>query len=400
MPFLPGGSPRPQGGGWFKLPGSAKKTHPKEESVSEKLIRDLDELEPDVKRPRESDKLAKFMTGLSSELSTGGYKQTATFVRGFSAVAQFALPALVAAWYLYSGLYTTLYTIYRVAPKNLIKVAFGFCLCFFGGAFWASLAAIEAARQLGGARMWNELLVLGEELGRVKEANSADDRLDRDRDGVADVDQMGASELVKHKARVAMRAVEEPRRVQAAVTFLWSAWVSILMTLRFAFARYIAIALALVEMLRTPTARFVGPALGMLLGRDLLKWVPVIIESTLSLIAFLVVCYITSVIKAFYAALRGGEMFAEGLFGFLHGRGLLHKVKFLAEVVEKPDETWADEILGVSLAAAGFWYQLTAGFSLPFPVNIVLAPLSFVEWAIRLNVFQGRDGMLSPAPGM
>ena len=328
MPFLPGGPPRPKDGGFFRLPGSAKKRdamHAKEESMSEKLIRGLDELDPDVKRPRENDKLAKFMEGISGELSSGGYPQAASFVRGFAAVADFAMPVLAAAWYLYSWLYATLYTIYRVAPKNLIKVAFGFCLCFFGGAFWASLAAIEAARQLGGARMWNELLVLGQELDRVKEANSADDRVDADRDGVADVDTLGASELVKRKARVAMLAVEEPRRVQAAVTFLWSSWVSILMTLRFEFARYIAIALALVEMLRTPTARLIGPALGLLLGRDLLKWVPVIIESVLSLLAFLVVCYITTIIKAFYTALRGGEMFAEGLFGFLHGRGLLHK---------------------------------------------------------------------------
>ena len=74
------------------------------------------------------------------------------------------------------------------------------------------------------------------------------------------------------------------------------------------------------------------------------------------------------------------------------------QVKFLAEMVEKPEETWADEILGASLAAVGFWYQLTAGFSLPFPVNIILAPLSFVEWAIRLQIFQGKDGLLSSGP--
>ena len=45
-----------------------------------------------------------------------------------------------------------------------------------------------------------------------------------------------------------------------------------------------------------------------------------------------------------------------------------------------PDDSNLDEIVGYVLAAAGFVFQLQAGFALVFPLNLVLLPLTTVEW--------------------
>ena len=48
--------------------------------------------------------------------------------------------------------------------------------------------------------------------------------------------------------------------------------------------------------------------------------------------------------------------------------------------------TWVDEFLMVVLAGAGFTTQIMEGFSLVFPFNIILLPLSIVEWILRIQI--------------
>ena len=35
----------------------------------------------------------------------------------------------------------------------------------------------------------------------------------------------------------------------------------------------------------------------------------------------------------------------------------------------------------------GFWSQFWSGFSLPFPLNILLLPVRLMEWGLRVVVF-------------
>jgi len=46
-------------------------------------------------------------------------------------------------------------------------------------------------------------------------------------------------------------------------------------------------------------------------------------------------------------------------------------------------ETMLDEFVGWGLAALGFLFQISFGFHLPFPFNIVLFPLTVTEHSIR-----------------
>lgn len=43
------------------------------------------------------------------------------------------------------------------------------------------------------------------------------------------------------------------------------------------------------------------------------------------------------------------------------------------------DESYADEVLAAVIALSGLYFQFSKGFSPPFPLNIVLLPLSFAE---------------------
>ena len=93
------------------------------------------------------------------------------------------------------------------------------------------------------------------------------------------------------------------------------------------------------------------------------------------------------IISAIQSALRGGLMFSRGLLNYINKRGFK---SFLGLSLEH-ESTYADEVVGYSLAVFGFWVQWNLGFSLPFPLNYVLWPLDLVEWYIRYELSTGGD---------
>ena len=63
---------------------------------------------------------------------------------------------------------------------------------------------------------------------------------------------------------------------------------------------------------------------------------------------------------------------------------LKHKLIHVGE-----EDTHADEILGFGTAALGFLFQLRYGFTVPFPLNIALLPISVTESIITWMVATG-----------
>ena len=49
-------------------------------------------------------------------------------------------------------------------------------------------------------------------------------------------------------------------------------------------------------------------------------------------------------------------------------------------------DTYVDELAGGILAFIAVVTQLSFGFGVPFPLNIILLPVTFVEWALRFVV--------------
>jgi hypothetical protein len=265
-------------------------------------------------------------------------------------------------------------------------MVFGACLCFFGGHYFASLAAIEAFRVFGWQTVLENLRVVAAQASKVAEANAKDDEIDADHDGVADVEEMSPSELVHHKVALAMKVVEEPARLQSAIGALYAAYISVLATLRLEFARTTALALSIVDMSRFTIMRiFAGPLMHAL-GPDLKHWAETIVSTTISFVAILIAWYAQMVISSFYSALRGGKMFAEGLFDLLDEKGWIQKLPCFKSGYD-PDATFLDEYTGYAIAALGFSYQFVTLYQLPFPINIVFLPLDIVEYFLRYQIY-------------
>mmetsp|Transcript_14706 Transcript_14706/g.51575 ORF Transcript_14706/g.51575 Transcript_14706/m.51575 type:complete len:360 (-) Transcript_14706:136-1215(-) len=281
-----------------------------------------------------------------------------------------------------------LYKIYKILPTNILQIIFGVGLCFFGGCYFASIAAIEAALNLGGPDMWDHLTTCYNEVANVGVANTADDQVDMDKNGIMDVKEMGTNELINHKAKVAMMSVKEPQKLQQAVLSIMNIYLAVIATLKFEFAKTVAVCMGVANMLSLPACRIFGPLLCAVMGPELNHWVPAMIDTTIKIIAVWVATFIQSIISAFYSGLRGGKLIAEGFFNICTERGWMEKFPdFLVTKPFDPDKSYLDEVISYPIAAAGFYYQFTHGFALEFPLNLICLPLTIVEWFLRFQIY-------------
>ena len=74
-----------------------------------------------------------------------------------------------------------------------------------------------------------------------------------------------------------------------------------------------------------------------------------------------------------HKAMRGGLMFSRNILSYLDQMNYIH--------IDHED-TIIDEIVGYAFAFLGVWFQLSLGFSIPFPLNIVLFPFTIMEYTL------------------
>jgi len=338
------------------------------------------EMYTEIGKTWESMRAAKFTETLNAEDDTMPKKALKCFMT-------YLMKPLIIVLMIYVFIARMLYKVYQVLPIHLLEMIFGVGLCFFGGVYFASIAAFEAFRNFGGQLLIDELALCWEQALLVKAANEEDDKKDLDKNGVADVQEMGYNELITHKAKMAMMAVDKPERLMKASEYLFTAWVAVIATLKSQFAKTVAIALGIADQLQLPAIQILGPTLAMLLGKDLAHWTAPIIGTTIKVIAVVISSYIQAVISAFYSGIRGGRLFGEA---FMYGV-LPYVSPYLPECMGlksfNPEESYIDEIVGFPLAAAGFYYQLTNGFALEFPYSLIMLPCTIVEWIIRWHIY-------------
>jgi len=342
---------------------------------------DPERLPPPKQKKTESERIASFLTEVGGNVNPQAGECLKKAEPAFVAVIQ--VITIVAP--IYKQIYTKIYEVYVILPKNVIQMIFGLCLCFFGGTYVAAIAAVEAFRQLGWQTVSTNLVVVQKQAALILEASKKDDKVDDDGDGVADVDQIEARALVQRKIQVGMKAITEPDRLQTACGALFTSYLAVLATLRLEFARTTAFALGIVEMAKFPIIRIVSPTVAATLGADLAHWTQSIIESSLTFVAVIFAWFLQQIISAFYSGLRGGRMFADGLIAELEERDLMSKVPLIKQPFD-PDESFLDETIGYAIAAVGFIFQITNGFRLPFPLNIIFLPLTILEWILRLQI--------------
>ena len=105
--------------------------------------------------------------------------------------------------------------------------------------------------------------------------------------------------------------------------------------------------------------------------RSVRRWQ--IINVTLNLIAMAIAWYLMAVVASVYSGLRGGRMFADGLFGLLAD---FKVVEYFPESWQPALRPWLttetsiiDEGVMYLLAGAGIYSQVFSNFEIFFPLN-------------------------------
>jgi len=280
-------------------------------------------------------------------------------------------------------------------------------LCFFGGTYVASLAAIEAFRNMGGERLLDELLFVYAELKKVHYANekaeaaAAADSEDDNKTFDELLAEEKYAEIAQKKIYLGMTVITEPKKLENAIGSLWSAYIAVLATLSLQFAKVIALALGMAETVKPLFERVFVPILEYVLDPQLHHWIKSIISTTLNLLIMWIAFYVIAVVASVYSGLRGGRMFAIALMGLVIEQKYVDKIPnewlrghvagwFEEEKNEKGEVTgyrgYLDEVIGYALAAAGIYTQITSNFAIFFPLNLVLFPLTLIEWILRYQI--------------
>lgn len=119
------------------------------------------------------------------------------------------------------------------------------------------------------------------------------------------------------------------------------------------------------------TDRYAVPHIEGVLPDDYKKWAKPAVDAIVRSLAISSAWFLQRVISAVHSAMRGGLMLSRNILEYLSKMEIIHI---------KHDETMLDEAIGYAVAAMGLYFQLSWGFSIPFPLNILLFPFSCLEY--------------------
>lgn len=255
-------------------------------------------------------------------------------------------------------------------PTLLLPAFCGLIMCFFGGSFFTLIAAVEAYRMCGYETSVQCVKDIYTDFTAFAEANKEDDSKDDDNDGIADVKQRSKQELLTRKTLLFLKTVD-PKRLTMAISGLNAGFLAVVATLKLQFAKAITLGSAIGSILDKYAQAYVAPVLEAMLPAEYKKWARPLIEYSVKSFAISVAWFIQRVLSAFHSAVRGGLMFS---------RNIMEYTTEMKYYVIDHETTIIDEVVGYALAAVGLWFQLSMGFSLPFPLNILLFPFSLAEY--------------------
>lgn len=155
--------------------------------------------------------------------------------------AESARPHVLQVWHVLLALRA------KVAPYatdvEMVSIACGFLVTFFGARFTATIAAAEAFRIVGIDASRKYVTVLADNYTKAAEASAKDDKIDDDADGVADVEQIPLDELVRRKTRVILKSLD-PEPLSQALAGLYGGATAVVATLRVSFAKTVTLCAA------------------------------------------------------------------------------------------------------------------------------------------------------------
>lgn len=269
----------------------------------------------------------------------------------------------------------------QTLPTEILTALVGLGMCFFGGAYCASIAAVEAFLLTGWMTTRAAIVDVWDDVLLMRAATAEDSKKDDDDDGVADATQGTPAERLARKARVAALAVRDPEKLTTALGGLYCGWVAVQGTLRLQFAKTITLGVSIAKLLEAPALRVLVPLLAPLVPADLRHWLPTSIRAAMKAVAVFVAWQVQVMVSAVQSALRGGLLFSRAALAYARKNGHLDQ-----RIADAADEARLVEVVGYAVALFGFYTQFVHGFGLPFPFNIVMLPFTLVEWYVRWSM--------------
>jgi hypothetical protein len=264
--------------------------------------------------------------------------------------------------------------VYAITPVDLSFAMLGLFLCFFGGHFAVTLAALEAFYASGYERCATNAQYLWTEYKILWKKSREDDNEDLDGDGTADVLQMSARQLLTRKIGFFFANCSDPTRMMDMFYGIINSLTAVIAVLKVDFARVIMLGNSIGENLRKVASYTVVPTISTILPNRYHQWIAPMMNFLCKAIAISIAWSIQSVISAVQSAIRGGLMASRRLLKFANNRGWVNL---------NENDTYADEYLGWALAAIGVYFQITRFFAIPFPLNMLLWPADVFETSMR-----------------
>lgn len=265
---------------------------------------------------------------------------------------------------------------YVMLPTDALDAIIGLVFCFCGGLYPMLFAAVQAARLSGWKTTCDAVSELVNQAKIIAAENKKDDDADDDGDGVKDVNQIDAQALLLRKTKLVL-TTSDPEKINTALGGLYTSWLGVVSVLKVQFARTIALALTIAELLKKPCDLVILPALHFVVPPEYHRWLPVVIAWACKSIGMSVAFYIQRIVSAFSSAVRGGLQTSRALLRMAVKQGLWEG---------SDEDTYIDEVVGWTLAALGFYFQFCLGFSVPWPLNWVLWPFELSEYYIMWAV--------------
>eukprot|EP01032_Pedospumella_encystans_P019808 gene19809-22515_t len=156
----------------------------------------------------------------------------------------------------------------------------------------------------------------------------------------------------------------DPQRFSTAIVGLNAGLVAVVATLKVQFAMTVTLGASLSKVIGGPAKVFLLPLVELALPKPYKRWADVILTYTVRSFAISIAWTLRRVVSSYHSAIRGGLMFSKNLLGYLVDMGYIKKDSEYEAYLP-----YVDKIVGYAIAVLGLWFQLTYGFSLPFPLN-------------------------------
>jgi len=259
-------------------------------------------------------------------------------------------------------------------PEEFVPIILGFILCFFGGAFCTTIAAVEAFRMCGYSRSSKAFNMLKEQYKAAADAMEKDNDVDADGDGKKDVDGLDNKQLFARKMKIALKTCD-PEDLSDGFQGLYAGFLAVVATLQIRFARVLTLGNSLGDGIHR-LVHGLEPQLEEAASPEFKKWVPKVVRYVCKSVGVMLAWMVQRVIFGFTSAMKGGQMIVRGAGSYLVRNGHLSE-----EYSNQDSPTF--KYIEFMVCGIGFWSQFQRGFGLGY-FAIFLFPCTMVEYTLGL----------------